>query len=65
MKERLLRLAQVEDKTGFKKSYLYREMRDGNFPKPIKLGSTSRWKESDIDAWINALIHAQSGPSAA
>ena len=55
MQERLLRLTQVEDMTGFKKSYLYREKNAGRFPEPVKIGTTSRWKESEVKAWIDSF----------
>lgn len=31
---------------------LYRRMADGTLPKPIKLGSTSRWPQSEILAAV-------------
>lgn len=50
--ERLLYLAEVEFQTGFKSSFLYQLMKEGKFPKPIKIGAASRWRESEVQAWI-------------
>lgn len=50
--ERLLPIKDVEQKIGFKKSYIYKEIIAGNFPPPIKRGKSSRWKLSVINAWI-------------
>jgi prophage regulatory protein len=50
---KILRLAQVEAKTGLKHSAIYERIADGNFPKPIPLGKQARgFLESEVDAWI-------------
>jgi len=33
-------------------SWIYSEMKAGRFPRPIKLGRASRWRRSDIAAWL-------------
>jgi prophage regulatory protein len=54
---RLLRIGQVEDKVGLKRSPIYAEIKKGEFPPPIKIGSrSSAWVEDEIDAWIEARI---------
>ncbi len=53
--DRLLRRRQVEDITGLSRSSIYRLMRNGEFPLPIKVGPAAvRWKASDISAWLEA-----------
>lgn len=38
------------------KSTILGKVREGKFPKPIKLGPRcTRWRESDIDEWIKNL----------
>ena len=55
MDDRLLRRRQVEDMTGMSRASIYRLMHKGEFPRPVKVGSTAvRWKESDIAAWIES-----------
>ncbi|WP_042860379.1 AlpA family transcriptional regulator [Dickeya sp. NCPPB 3274] len=50
----LLRLRQVEEKTGLKRSQIYLYMKYGTFPASIKIGPASvAWLESEIDEWIN------------
>jgi predicted DNA-binding transcriptional regulator AlpA len=35
---------------------LWRKVRDGKFPRPVKLGpNTTAWKVSDIQAWMAAM----------
>ena len=44
---------QVEKLIKVSRPTLYRWMKEGNFPKNIKLGANLvRWKTSDLEAWI-------------
>lgn len=55
---RFLRLAQVIDKTGLKRSQIYAYMKTGDFPKSVKIGMSSvAWLESEIDEWIKAKLN--------
>lgn len=56
--ERLLPLPEVELRSGFKSSFLYSLIKEGKFPKPVKIGNASRWRESEVQAWIAAQIEA-------
>lgn len=58
--ERLLPLPEVESRTGFKSSYLYSLIKADRFPKPVKIGTASRWRESEVTAWIHAQIESGS-----
>ena len=49
---RLLRMPQVLDRVGLKKTVIYERIKAGTFPKPIKLGSASAWHAHEIEAWI-------------
>lgn len=60
--ERLLRLPDVEARTGLKKSAIYAGMKAGTFPACIKLGPrAAAWPESDISAWITSKIRGANG----
>ncbi|WP_295994048.1 AlpA family transcriptional regulator [Rugamonas sp.] len=53
----LLRLSSVEAKVGLKKSEIYRRVKLGTFPAPIKLGARAvAWPMDALDAWVKALI---------
>ncbi|MCR3713757.1 AlpA family transcriptional regulator [Citrobacter freundii] len=53
----LLRLKQVEIKTGLKRSQIYLYMKEGTFPSSIKIGPASvAWLESEIDEWIDIKL---------
>ena len=52
MRERLLNLAEVEEKIGLKKSVIYDRMSRAEFPAPLKIGKATRWRESEVELWI-------------
>lgn len=55
MENRILRLPQVIELTGFSRSSIYALMKTGGFPLNIKLGQRAvGWKEEDITNWINS-----------
>lgn len=55
--DRFLRLRQVEDKIGFGKSWIYRQIQLQQFPPSIRLNSRHvAWLESEVDAWIQQRI---------
>lgn len=55
MAEALLRLPEVLRRVGLKKSALYALIATEDFPAPKKIGTASRWREAEVDAWILAL----------
>ena len=54
--ERLINLDEVESIIGFKSSYIYSKIQKGLFPQPVKIGAASRWRESQVLAWVHAQI---------
>lgn len=52
----LLRRDEVMKKVGISKSTLYKLIREDGFPKPARVGASSAWVESEIDAWITARL---------
>jgi prophage regulatory protein len=55
--ETLLRLPEVERRTGLRRAHLYKLARAGAFPRPVKLGArASAWRASQVNAWIDARI---------
>lgn len=52
---RILRLPAVLDRVGLKKSAFYVLVREGQFPKPVKLSERAvGWKSSDVVQWIES-----------
>lgn len=55
---RLLRMKQVENKTGLKRSQIYARMKEHTFPASIKIGPASvAWLEQEIDEWIKEKLN--------
>jgi len=54
---KLIRLSAVINKTGYSKSWIYKLIRNKQFPQPIKIGSRAvAFIEGEIDEWIEMLI---------
>ncbi|UKY35588.1 AlpA family transcriptional regulator [Pantoea dispersa] len=58
MSESLIRLSEVQRRTGYSKAWLYRLMSEKRFPLPVKIGARAiAFIESEIDAWIEERIN--------
>ncbi len=44
-------LLQMTDK------WIYKLIKDGSFPSPIKLGRSSRWLKSEVENWLQERIN--------
>jgi len=54
--ERLLDKWAVEEKTSLDITTIYRKMKAGTFPQPVRVGKRRvAWRESDIAAWQQGL----------
>ncbi|AOT46111.1 helix-turn-helix transcriptional regulator [Kluyvera sp. STS39-E] len=42
--------------TGLTDKWFYKLISLGEFPKPIKLGRSSRWLQSEVEAWLQQRI---------
>ena len=57
--DRLLRREEVETRCGLARSSIYRLMRSGQFPEPVRVGPRAvRWPASEIEAWLSARPRA-------
>ena len=50
--DRLIRLPDVIDRVGLKRTAIYKMIKAGQFPKQVRLGVASLWSESEVAAWI-------------
>lgn len=51
--DHILRRPQVEQIIGLGRSKLYAMIRDGSFPKPVRLTEKAvGWRASDVAAWL-------------
>jgi prophage regulatory protein len=52
---KLLRLEAVISLIGMKRSWILQKVKDGKFPKPLRLSPRAvAWRQSDVMEWINA-----------
>ena len=57
----LLPLPTVMAQTGMCRSWLYAAAKDGRFPRPIKVGGSSRWDSHAVNAWVSEAIEGGRG----
>ncbi|KHS76446.1 hypothetical protein RC94_02325 [Pectobacterium brasiliense] len=55
--DKMVDMAFITDFTGLTDKWFYKLIKDGQFPKPIKLGRSSCWMQSEIEAWLHQRIH--------
>jgi prophage regulatory protein len=55
----LLTLAQVEGRSGLKKSKLYDLIAAGEFPRPVRIGAASRWVEAEVEDALARYVFAR------
>lgn len=61
MERLLIARRDVEALTGLKRSFIYRAMSLGRFPKPVKIGPKAvRWVEAEVREWIEDRINEAS-----
>ena len=46
----ITKLMQMTDK------WVYKLIKDGKFQKPTKFGRSSRWRKSEVEAWLQVRI---------
>ncbi len=54
MTEKLLKLSDVTELLGVSARQVWRLRDRGAMPKPVKLGGSVRWRQSDLLKWIEA-----------
>ena len=62
-KARLLRLSEVLTTIALGRTMVYALMARGEFPQPLKAGRTSRWVESEVQAWVMRLAEGRTSMS--
>jgi prophage regulatory protein len=57
MSKRLMRMPEVISKTGLRKSVIYKKIRLGEFPEPVRISAkVSTWLESEVDRFIDERV---------
>ncbi|EAB5051755.1 AlpA family transcriptional regulator [Salmonella enterica subsp. enterica] len=59
----LIRLSEVQRRTGYSKAWIYRLLKEERFPQSVKIGSRAiAFVESEVDEWINQRIAERDQP---
>ena len=56
LNDKFVDMAFITQLTGLTDEWFYKLISLGEFPKPIKLGRSSRWLESEVEAWLQQRI---------
>lgn len=56
LNDKFVDMAFITQLTGLTDKWFYKLIKDGAFPKPIKLGRSSRWLQSEVEAWLQQRI---------
>ena len=60
MDDRFLTRSEVENLTGLSTSSIYRLMRCGQFPVPVKIGLRAvRWRETELASYLSTRPRAE------
>ncbi|TDN50233.1 AlpA family transcriptional regulator [Buttiauxella sp. JUb87] len=57
--DQLIDMKYITAHSGLSDKYFYSIIRRGMFPRPIKLGRSSRWKKSEFEKWIEERVAAR------
>ncbi|QMD26104.1 AlpA family phage regulatory protein [Citrobacter freundii] len=56
LNDKMVDMAFITRFTGLTNKWFYKLIKDGEFPKPIKLGRSSRWMQSEVETWVNERV---------
>lgn len=57
LEDQFVNMAFITSLTGLTDKWFYKLIKDEVFPKPIKMGRSSRWLKSEVDAWLQERIN--------
>lgn len=59
-KKRLVRPDQILEMLGVSRVTLWKYIKEGKFPAPIKIGATRFWDETEVDEWFERATSRKS-----
>ncbi|HBS0236106.1 TPA: AlpA family transcriptional regulator [Klebsiella aerogenes] len=57
LEDPFVNMAYITSLTGLTDKWFYKLIKDDVFPKPIKMGRSSRWLKSEVEAWLQERIN--------
>lgn len=61
LNDKMVDMKFITEFTGLTDKWFYKLIQDGNFPRPIKLGRSSRWMQSEVESWVHERINHSRG----
>ena len=56
--QRIMRIPEVVEITGLSKATIWRRVKSGDFPAPLRLGNLNSrsigWREGEVEKWIDS-----------
>ncbi|HBV8968648.1 TPA: AlpA family transcriptional regulator [Klebsiella oxytoca] len=57
LNDKMVDMKFITEFTGLTDKWFYKLISEGQFPKPIKLGRSSRWMQSEVENWVKQRIN--------
>lgn len=57
LEDQFVNMAFITSLTGLTDKWFYKLIKDEVFPKPIKMGRSSLWLKSEVEAWLQKRIN--------
>lgn len=58
LNDKMVDMKFITEFTGLTDKWFYKLISEGQFPKPVKLGRSSRWLQSEVEKWVQERIDA-------
>jgi len=56
LEDQLVDMTFITSYSGMTDKWFYKLIQQGRFPKPIKMGRSSRWLKSEVEEWLAKRI---------
>ncbi|MFJ5434005.1 helix-turn-helix transcriptional regulator [Pectobacterium sp. CHL-2024] len=56
LSDKMVDMAFITEFSGLSDKWFYKLIKNDEFPKPIKMGRSSRWLKSEVEVWIQKRI---------
>ncbi|WP_411165478.1 helix-turn-helix transcriptional regulator [Klebsiella oxytoca] len=57
LNDKMVDMKFITEFTGLTDKWFYKLISEGQFPRPIKLGRSSRWMQSEVVNWVQQRIN--------
>lgn len=54
--DQFIDMAFISQLTQLTDKWFYKLIKEGSFPKPTKFGRSSRWRKSEVEAWLQVRV---------